>query len=905
MAAAVFTLRSMHAMEVVNKPARSNDRFRVQAIRSNQAFLTLALVILLVVWSSTLYLIAGQRAEAHHAATLLGRELMATYEAQAVRAVREIDQTLKLVKYVSERQGYAASLEELKSKSLLPPNLLFLITIADRHGEVLQSSRPSGLTNVATQAFFKALHQQDTLWISSPQKSTPFAAAMLHFSRRLNANDGSFVGVVTLSVEAAYFVSGYEESKFGKQGVLGMLGTDGIFRALRSGDHLSAGTVVDYASMVSDSDPEPRESLISVNPWDGVRRYTSARKLFDFPLAVLVGLSQDEQLARYHQKANTYLWIAFSGSALLMLFIMALAYLSGKLEKSQRRTIAAQRRTELQLRIAAAAFDSHEAMLITDANRVILQVNRAFTENTGYNADEIVGQTPSLLKSGRHDDDFYRAMWATINSVGVWQGEIWNRHKNGLIFPIWTTISAVKNAHGAVTHYVGSHFDISDRKQAEEKINELAYFDQLTGLPNRVLLIERLKQCMADPHERSHAALLFIDLDNFKKINDTLGHDMGDMLLKNVAQRLTECVRVGDTVGRLGGDEFVVLLLGLDVERQSAVNQAEMVGRKILATLKQIYQLQGMAYRSTSSIGATVFAGQQASTEDLMRQSDLAMYRAKAAGRDTFLLFDPAMESVARENAALEEDLRVAIGAQQFVLHYQAQVVDEGRLTGAEVLVRWQHPRRGMVPPFEFIPLAEDTGLILPLGQWVLETACQQLAAWSAQPGMSHLTLSVNVSARQFHHANFVDQVLSALARSGARAQRLKLELTESLLVANLDQVVEKMNALKARGVGFSLDDFGTGYSSLSYLKRLPLEQLKIDQSFVRDVDTDADDAAIATTIIALAKALNLGVIAEGVETKAQQDFLAGAGCHAYQGYYFSRPLALAEFEAFARKNDA
>jgi diguanylate cyclase (GGDEF)-like protein/PAS domain S-box-containing protein len=600
---------------------------------------------------------------------------------------------------------------------------------------------------------------------------------------------------------------------------------------------------------------------------------------------------------------NAYLGWALAGSALLMLLAMALGRMSWQLEKSRLHAITERKHAEQTLRIAAAAFDSQEAMMITDAHSVILQVNRAFTENTGYTAQELVGQTPRLLKSGRHDADFYQAMWESIHRTGVWQGEIWDRHKNGTVFPSWMTISAVKNADGAVTHYVGSHFDITERKQAEERINDLAYFDQLTGLPNRTLLLDRLRQARTSSRDVSYGAMLFIDLDNFKKLNDTLGHQMGDVLLKQVAQRLTRCVRAGDTVGRLGGDEFVVLLCGLGMDRQNAAAQTKIVGEKMLATLNQLYQLKEVAYRSTSSIGATLFLGPHTSSEDLMKQSDLAMYKAKAAGRNTLSFFDPVMEATVTENAALEDDLRKAIDEKQFLLHYQAQVVNDGQLTGAEVLVRWQHPQRGLVPPLEFIPLAEETGLILPLGHWVLETACVQLANWSKRPEMEHLTVSVNVSARQFHQEDFVDQVLSVLERTHANPLRLKLELTESLLVSNLDQVIEKMRALKVKGVGFSLDDFGTGYSSLSYLKRLPLAQLKIDQSFVREVHTNPDDAAITKAIIALAGALGLNVIAEGVETQLQRDFLAGVGCNAYQGYYFSRPLPLEAFEEFAQQH--
>jgi diguanylate cyclase (GGDEF)-like protein/PAS domain S-box-containing protein len=565
--------------------------------------------------------------------------------------------------------------------------------------------------------------------------------------------------------------------------------------------------------------------------------------------------------------------------------------------------ISERKAAEQQLRIAAAAFESREATIITDADTVILRVNQAFTEITGYSVAEAVGQTPKLLQSGRHDADFYRLMWESIHRDGGWQGEIWDRRKNGEEYPKWLTISAVKDDEGTVTHYIGSHYDITERKRSEEKIQALAFYDQLTGLPNRTLLLDRLKQAMSvSARDDSFGALLFIDLDNFKTLNDTHGHEKGDLLLKQVAQRLCSCVRAGDTVARLGGDEFVVMLGSLSISERSAATQSEAVGEKILAALNQTYQLDDVAYHSTPSIGATLFKGHETALEDLVKQADLAMYKAKEAGRNTLRFFDPAMEIAVMARAGLEKDLREAIQQRQFVLYYQAQAAGS-QLTGVEALVRWQHPQRGMVSPADFIPLAEEVGLILPLGHWVLETACGQLARWATRPEMAQLTIAVNVSARQFRQADFVAQVLGVLKRSGANPRRLKLELTESLLVSNVDDVIEKMFALKGKGVGFSLDDFGTGYSSLAYLKRLPLDQLKIDQSFVRDVLSDPNDAAIARTIIALAQSLGLGVIAEGVETEAQRDFLASSGCPAYQGYFFSRPLPLVDFEEFARRH--
>ena len=444
--------------------------------------------------------------------------------------------------------------------------------------------------------------------------------------------------------------------------------------------------------------------------------------------------------------------------------------------------------------------------------------------------------------------------------------------------------------------------DINERKRAEDEIRQLAFFDPLTLLPNRRLLIDRLGHALtASARHRRDGALLYIDLDNFKTLNDTRGHNVGDLLLQQVAQRLLSCVRESDTVARFGGDEFVIMLEDLSDIHEEAAAQAQLAGTKVLEAITRSFDLAGLDHHCTASIGITLFFGHQESIDDLLKQADLSMYQSKAGGRNSLRFFNQEMQAAITERTALEADLAEALTKHQFQLHYQAQVSGERLLIGAEALLRWRHPQRGQVSPAAFIPLAEETGLILPIGHWVLKTACRQLARWAHQAELAKLTLAVNVSARQLHQSDFVAQVLSALEESGANPYRLKLELTESLLVENVEDTIDKMNALKRWGVGFSLDDFGTGYSSLSYLKRLPLDQLKIDQSFVRDCLDDPNDAAIAKMVVALAESLGLSVIAEGVESEAQRLVLARQGCHDYQGYLFSPPLPPNEFEALAR----
>ncbi|MCQ8128569.1 PAS domain S-box protein [Methylomonas rivi] len=562
------------------------------------------------------------------------------------------------------------------------------------------------------------------------------------------------------------------------------------------------------------------------------------------------------------------------------------------------RDITARKHAEHQLRIAATVFESQEGMMVTDADNIILRVNKAFTDITGYQPEDVIGKNPNILHSARQDSDFYAAMWQRINEHGAWEGEVWNRRKNGEIYPEYLAINAVKDQEGRVTHYVGTLTDITLRKSAAEEIERLAFYDPLTGLPNRRLLQERLKPALAKCLRSGRkGALLFIDIDNFKTLNDTLGHDMGDLLLQQVAARLQSCVRENDTVARLGGDEFVVMLEGLNEDMYAAAKQAKRIGQNILATINRPFKLGKHDYISTPSIGAALFKGAE-HADEMLKQADIAMYQAKTSGRNALCFFDPQMQDRVIAKASLENELRKAFSRQQFRLYYQIQVNALQRPVGVEVLIRWFHPERGLVSPAEFIPLAEENGMILDIGRWVLEQACAQIKAWQQLPAARGLVLSVNVSPKQFFQADFVSQVQAVIREYAIEPRLLKLELTESILIEKIENTIATMTALGAIGVQFSLDDFGTGYSSLQYLKKLPLNQLKIDQSFVRDIAFDSGDQAIVRTIIAMAKSLNLDVIAEGVETEEQRLFLLNNDCTHYQGFLFSQPLPVGQFEA-------
>jgi len=564
--------------------------------------------------------------------------------------------------------------------------------------------------------------------------------------------------------------------------------------------------------------------------------------------------------------------------------------------------ITERKLVEEELRIAAVAFACQNGMIITDAKGVIQRVNPAFVRLTGYSPEEAIGKTPAILHSGRQGVLFYQQMWEQLQQTGYWQGEVWNKRKNGQIYAEMLTISAIKSNEQCVTHFVGSFTDITQNKEAEAQIHRLAYYDPLTKLPNRRLLQDRLDQAIvAAARSGMHGAMFFIDIDHFKALNDTRGHDVGDLLLTDVAQRLREAVREQDTVARQGGDEFVVLMEVLGTTANQAAILAEQLGNRLLEALAPPFNLHGFEYYCKVSIGVSLFHAQD-TVEDLFKRADLALYQAKTSERDKLRFFDPAMQVAIEQRSRLEAALRKAIGLSQLRLYYQPQVEATGRVIGVEALLRWQHPLLGLMPPDDFIPLAEDTGLILPIGYWVMETACAQIKAWENDTQTSALQIAVNVSARQFRQPDFVAKVQRVLTDSGIQPSRLKLELTESMLLEDARDIIAKMQVIKQLGVLFSMDDFGTGYSSLAYLAQLPLDQLKIDKSFVRNLPGVNKDETIARAIITMGLGLGMNVIAEGVETEGQREFLAAHGCHEYQGYLFSRPLPLPELEAYLKR---
>ncbi len=551
-------------------------------------------------------------------------------------------------------------------------------------------------------------------------------------------------------------------------------------------------------------------------------------------------------------------------------------------------------RAELSLRQAAAMFEStREGVVITDLQPRIVDINPAYTTITGYTEAEILGCNPSLLQSGREDKAFYQAMWSSILETGHWQGEIWNRRKNGELFPELLTISTVYDSEGLPSNYVGIMTDISQLKDSEARLEHLAHYDPLTHLPNRLLLQSRLKHALeaADRHMR-RVAVLYIDLDRFKNVNDSLGHPVGDELLEALALRMRARLREDDTLGRLGGDEFLLILE--DVQRPD--NAAE-IAKEMIQMLEQSFHLpSGHEVYVGASIGISLFPDDGLTGTALIQHADVALYRAKETGRNTFSFYTPGLTEAADERLDMEARLRRALVQNEFVLHYQPQVdMHTGKITGCEALVRWNDPEHGLVSPARFIPLAEETGLIVPLGEWVLHQACIQARAW-LDAGLPPMQLSVNLSARQLQQSNIVERVAAVLDKTRLPAGHLKLELTESMIMGHAEEAVILLQSLKELGLSLSIDDFGTGYSSLAYLKRFPIDELKIDQGFVRDIPLDHNDMEIAAAIISLARSMRLKVVAEGVEIEAQREFLLQQGCNAYQGFLFSAALAADDF---------
>jgi diguanylate cyclase (GGDEF)-like protein len=735
----------------------------------------ITVLLLAVVWGATFNLIKVERSNATRASAATTLEVVSTYEAQVVRALSQIDQTLKLVKFEYETKGSGANaantaLSELKSRTMLPSDLLFVISIINRDGKIVASTRPIEASTAAEPALLQGM-RSDALWINRPRKGAAPNQWTLQFGRALNAADGAIAGAVLLEVDAANFVSSYDRAILGNNGVLGLLGTDGVFRARRTGNSVSAGGTVDYANTVPGGSQDDSSVSVSVNSWDGVRRFTAAQQLSEYPLAVIAGLSEREQLAAALNSRDVFLWRAALISGFIVLLGATLGRMSWQLSQAR------QRESEAKLAYAL-------------------------------------------------------------------------------------------------------------------RVEHLAYHDSLTALPNRSLFNRLLSQAIraAQRHNRQ-LAVAFIDLDQFKLINDTIGHEAGDHLLREVASRLTGCVRESDTIARLGGDEFVLLLTELSEEKHAAT-----VAQKIVTVLARPFVLLGQEFSVTASIGISTYPLDGLDERTLMKNADIAMYHAKEAGKNNFRFYCAKLNANSLERLTLESSLRHALERNEFELYYQARRdIRNDRITGVEALLRWRHPELGIVPPSQFISLAEDTGLIVPIGKWVLQTACQQNVAWQRR-GLPRLSIAVNLTARQFYEEHLLRDATSILASTGMQPGLLELEIHESLLIRNIDKTLQILTGLKALGIRIAIDNFGAGYSSLAALQRFPLDTIKIDRSFIRDLSSPGKDSDVTAAIIAMGKSLSPTVVAQGVETKEQADFLRKHACDECQGFYFNKPLSIQQF---------
>ncbi|WGI25023.1 EAL domain-containing protein [Halomonas alkaliantarctica] len=805
-----------------------------------------------------------------------------------------------------ERGGVQALQRALENVTLYV-SIVDEIAVVGSDGRLLASGRSNRRANVdiSESAFFNAFKQAGQKELITPLYwSDMDQRYYLYHGRRLETSGGEFAGVVISSIVPEVFADALEQMHVYEGESIALIDSDSklIARHPTPEEQFPIGMRVESAQA---SQEEARElangevawSLKALSPIDGRERLFRMQRVGEYPMLAVVGVDLHQLLAAWRQRA------------LILTLVMAVIALLGAwgarhylnrlaLAHQLRQRIEEREQARAEAQIAAAAFQTHLGILITDPRGTILKVNETFSRITGYNEAEIVGNNPRMFSSGLQNATFYRRLWKRVSKTGSWEGEIWNQRKNGELFPEWLTISAVYGADGILTHYVATMSDISERKVAEQEIHQLAFYDTLTGLANRRLFMDRIGTALKElqRHQRC-GALLFIDIDNFKQINDTLGHYAGDLVLQSVARRMGQMLRDTDTLARLGSDEFAVLIEGVDSNYAQTTRLAERIAHKLLAVLNEPITLAEESITVTGSIGIAIMASNEYGVDDYLQQVDMALFQAKSNGRHGMCFFDPSMQAALLAHVKLEADLRQAQASQQWQLYYQPQVDHYGTITGVEALLRWHHPERGMVSPGDFIPLLESSELINDVGEWALEDACYQLARWAQHQRLSKLSVSVNISPLQFRDEHFLTRVEGVFARTQAPLQRLKLEVTESLFVEARDDAREKMLALKARGVRFSLDDFGTGYSSLAYLAHLPLDQLKIDQSFVQQVLESQANAAIVESTIALAESLNLEVIAEGVETKAQQAWLLAHECYAYQGYLFGRPVTVEAIE--------
>ena len=865
---------------VVRAPRSRLSRWLGHGLETHISLPLFAAVLLVVIWTSTARFIEVEERTAQEAARVSTRELLDTYEAQVQRNLGGIDQTLKVLKYAVELKGAGGALPALNQQGLLPSGLVFVVSIADRDGKTVASNPAAPFIDVAHEPYFSHHKQTDSSapYIGQTTRDGANPEWHLHFSRRLNDAAGQFAGIVIVEVDPAYFTSGYEQSRLGSHGALGLYGSDGVFRAMRIGDTVTWGHSAG-ALASGDRTGEPYTS-----PVDGVHRYTATRSMHGFPLSAVVGLSEREQMAPFETQRRNYLWAAGSGSAVLVIIVSLVGVWSWQLTRTRRRIRRAQ---ETYAAASEASLDAFFVMrsvsevegVITDF--IIEATNTRAEKLAGMSKAELRGKSlsgvlPAYITNGIFEDLVKVTLVGGVHEA-EWQSAMLPQEQ-------WLHRQVVA-VEGGVVAIVR---DITERKLSEQRIRHIAHHDDLTGLPNRSLIRDRLDQAILHAKRRERSvAVAFIDLDGFKLVNDGLGHNAGDELLKVVGRRMLECIRREDTLGRFGGDEFVIILADQSDDPSILGPMLE----KIRQAVHEPVLLEGQEVQVSCSMGVVMYPRDGGDPNTLMMNADAAMYRAKEMGKNIFQFYTREMNASVEQKLVLLEGLRGALDEGQFHLLYQPKVdLRTGLIIGVESLIRWQHPEHGIISPLRFIGLAEESGLIVPIGEWVLHTACRQNQAWQAA-GLAPISISVNVSPRQFEEKRLVERVALALEQSGLDPALLELEVTESLIMRDLAQSVGKMRELEAMGISLSIDDFGTGYSSLSALKSFPIARLKIDKSFVSELADNPDDQAIAMAVISLGHKLNLRVIAEGVETEQQCNFLRDNDCDEMQGYLFSAPV--------------
>jgi diguanylate cyclase (GGDEF)-like protein/PAS domain S-box-containing protein len=848
------------------------------------AVVAVSLALIAALWWAAVFQSDRERQQTVDAANRQNSNLAIAFEEHTVRTIRGVEEAVLLVAKEYERYGKAVDIGSLVEDGLMDGRLFTNIVVVDEHGDLVLSSQALIPLNIADREYFRA-HRADPgtdLKIGKPLVSRSYGNAAIPMSRRINKPDGSFGGVVSALVDPGYFLHFYEKANVGRQGLIHLVGLDGIARARRSGNVATVGVDMAPSTLLKAAREAHSGSFVTAGRVEGVRRLQSFRRIGQYPLIVAVATSEAEVLAPTLRNRRNY-FVAATALSFVVVFFAAL--LLGAVRR-RNRALAALSASETQFR---ATFEQAAIGIAhTTAEDRFLRVNEKLCSVLGYTRQELLEMSMHDIS---HPDDRgkgarnrQRLIAGEIDTISAERRAVC---KDGTVKWLNRTISMVRDSDGEPAYFIRVMEDITERKRLEDALQHTATHDKLTGLPNRSLIHDRLRQSVEQATRRDRVVgVMFIDLDRFKLVNDTLGHAMGDRLLQIVAQRLEACVRGEDTVGRLGGDEFAIVLTEL-----ANACDAEIVAQKVLDSLSGTLDLDGHEAYVTASIGIATYPLDGADADTLIRNADVAMYRAKAAGKNKFQLYSRALDGAAAARLEMENRLRYAVPRSELVLHFQPKAdVRSGAIAGVEALLRWQMSSDTLVPPAKFIPLLEDTGLIVPVGEWVLRAACAQLRAW-ADAGIDDVPLAVNLSAVQLRHENITDVVRRALDDHGVPAHLLELEITESAAMEDPEAAAAALRALKALGVRIAIDDFGTGYSSLAYLKRFPIDSVKLDRAFTAGVTQDAEDASIAQAVITLSHALGLTVVAEGVETADQAEFLGRHGCDEMQGYYVARPM--------------